>query len=456
MSTNPAAEPPAAFYRAILESISDGVFTVDKDWRITWFNAAAERITGIPRREAMGRFCHEVFRSSMCETHCALRETLESGQPVVQRSGFIVDAEGRRIPVSVTTAVLRDRDGRVCGGAETFRDLSELDGLRNELQHRFRMGDMIGRSKAMRKVMDILPAVADSASTVLILGETGTGKEVAARTIHHLGPRKNGPFVALNCAALPDTLLEAELFGYRAGAFTGAAKDRSGKVAAAEGGTLFLDEIGDLSAAVQVKLLRLLQDHTYEPLGDHRPRKADVRIIAATHRNLEQAVEQGRFRSDLYYRIHVVPVQIPPLRERREDIPLLTEWFVRRFNHTQGRHLQGVHPDAQALLMGYHWPGNVRELENTVERAFVLCRQGMILPEHLPGEIRPHEPIRSGLGQTITHTRRSVEAATIRACLEQHNWNRGAAAAELGIHRSTLFRKMRKLGIHKERANKAE
>lgn len=454
--TNRAAEPPAAFYRAILESISDGVFTVDKDWRITWFNAAAERITGTPRREAMGRFCHEVFRSSLCEGHCALRETLESGQPVVQRSGFIVNAEGRRIPVTVTTAVLRDRNGRVRGGAETFRDLSELDGLRSELEHRFRMGDMIGRSNAMRKVMDILPAVADSASTVLILGETGTGKEVTARAIHNLGPRKNGPFVAINCAALPDTLLEAELFGYRAGAFTGAARDRSGKVAAAEGGTLFLDEIGDLSAAVQVKLLRLLQDHTYEPLGDHRTRKADVRIIAATHRDLEVEVAEGRFRSDLYYRIHVVPVHIPPLRERREDIPLLAEWFVRRFNHIQGRHIQGLHPDAISMLMEYHWPGNVRELENAIERAFVLCRQGMIMPAHLPVEIGPKKVVGAGSGQTITHTRRSVEAATIRACLEKHDWNRGAAAAELGIHRSTLFRKMRNLGIQKERAEKSK
>ncbi|HDP94696.1 MAG TPA: PAS domain S-box protein [Candidatus Aminicenantes bacterium] len=445
------AEPPAAFYRAILESISDGVFTVDRKWRITWFNAAAERITGIPRLEATGRFCHEVFRSSLCEDYCALRETLETGNPVVQRSGFIVNADGRRIPVTVTTAVLRDRNGRVRGGAETFRDLSELDGLRRQLENHFRFGDMIGRSNAMRKVMEILPAVADSVSTVLILGETGSGKEVAARAIHNLGPRKNGPFVALNCAALPDTLLEAELFGYRAGAFTGAARDRTGRIAVAEKGTLFLDEIGDLSAGVQVKLLRLLQDHTYEPLGDHRTRKADVRIIAATHRDLENAVEEGRFRSDLYYRIHVVPIHIPPLRERREDIPLLAEWFVRRFNHMQGRHIQGVHPDAMVLLMGYHWPGNVRELENAIERAYVLCRQGMILSEHLPAEIRSRDPVAVGSGQTIIHTRRSVEAATIRTSLEKHNWNRGAAAAELGIHRSTLFRKMRALGIRDEK-----
>jgi len=445
-----AAEPRAAFYRAILESISDGVFTVDKQWRITWFNAAAERITGIPRDEAVGRLCHEVFRSSLCETQCALRETLQSGKPVVQRAGFIVNAEGRRIPVTVTTSVLRDRNGLVQGGAETFRDLSELDGLRSELENRFRMGDMIGRSNAMRKVMEVLPAVADAAATVLILGETGSGKEVAARAIHDLGPRRNGPFVALNCAALPDTLLEAELFGYRAGAFTGAVKDRPGKVASAEGGTLFLDEIGDLSAAVQVKLLRLLQDRTYEPLGEHRTRKADVRVIAATHRDLEKAVEEGRFRSDLYYRIHVVPLQIPPLRERREDIPLLAEWFVRRFNHVQGRHIQGLHPDALVLLTGYHWPGNVRELENAIERAFVLCRQGLIMPEHLPNEIHPRERVDTEPGGSMAHTRRSVEAAAIRACLEKYEWNRGEAARELGVHRATLYRKMRELGIKRE------
>lgn len=447
----PAPEPPAAFYRAILESISDGVFTVDPEWRITWFNAAAERITGIPRAEAMGRFCHEVFRSSLCEGHCALRETLESGRPVVQRSGFIVNAEGIRIPVTVTTAVLRDATGKIQGGAETFRDLSELDGLRRELQGRFRMGDMIGRSASMRKVMDLLPAVAESASTVLILGETGTGKEVAARTIHGLGPRRDGPFVAINCAALPDTLLEAELFGYRAGAFTGAVRDRKGKVSAAEGGTLFLDEIGDLTASVQVKLLRLLQDRTYEPLGETRTRRADVRIIAATNRELEKEVERGSFRSDLYYRINVVPVTMPPLRERREDIPLLAKWFVSRFNHVQGRHVQGFHPRAMARMMAYDWPGNVRELENAVERAFVLCREGLIMPEQLAGELTMGNDLTAEPGQPIAQARRGMEAAAIRACLEKHDWNRGAAARELGIHRTTLFRKMRNLKIERDR-----
>ena len=451
-----SAEPAAAFYRTILESISDGVFTVDGDWRITWFNAAAERITGIPRQEAIGRFCHEVFRSSLCERHCALRETLESGRPVVQRSGYIVNAEGRSIPVTVTTAVLRDQQGKVQGGAELFRDLSELDGLRSELAGRYRMGDMIGRSPAMRRVMELLPAVAESASTVLIRGETGTGKEVAARAIHNLGPRRTGPFVPLNCAALPDTLLEAELFGYRAGAFTGAVKDRPGKVAAAEGGTLFLDEVGDLTAAVQVKLLRLLQDHAYEPLGDHRTRRADVRIIAATHIDLEKAMAEGRFRSDLYYRIHVVPLRMPALRERREDVPLLVEWFVRRFNQIQARHVQGVHPEAMSMLMTYHWPGNVRELENVVERAFVLCREGLIMARHLPGEVRRVGSVDAGPGQPIVQTRRGVEAAAIRACLEKHDWNRGVAARELGIHRSTLFRKMRAMGIRQGKGERKE
>ena len=452
-------DPPPAFFRAILESISDGVFTVDREWRITWFNSAAERITGIQRSEALGRFCHEVFRSSMCEVECALRETLKTGEPVAQRSGFIVNARGNRIPVTVSTAVLRDENGEVVGGAETFRDLSEVDGLRRELEGRFRLGDMIGGSHAMREVMGMLPAVAASVSTVLLLGETGTGKEVAARAIHDLSPRGDKPFVAINCAALPDSLLESELFGYRAGAFTGAVHDRSGRVAAAEGGTLFLDEIGDLSPVVQVKLLRLLQDHTYEPLGDNRTRKADVRVIAATHRDLEKAVAENEFRSDLYYRINVVPIRIPPLRERREDIHLLAEHFVSHFNRIQSRGIQGIRGDALSRLMIHDWPGNVRELENVIERAFVLCDTEEIELFHLPKSIRGEGTDRGGTGSAIADVRRGVEADTIRDCLERHQWNRGKAADALGIHRTTLFRKMRALGIRmdeSERENDAE
>jgi PAS domain S-box-containing protein len=431
---------------AILESISDGVFTVDLEWRIASFNRAAERITGIPRREAIGRRCSDVFCSSMCETDCALRRTLETGQPVIGRSGYIVDAQGNRTPISVSTAVLRDAKGRVAGGAETFRDLSEVEILREELAGRCRLGDMVSHSPLMRRVFDVLPAIAASPSTVLLRGETGTGKELVARTIHALSPRRAAPFVAVNCAALPDTLLESELFGYRAGAFTGAARDKPGRFALAGRGTLFLDEIGEVSPAMQVKLLRVLQERVYEPLGATRSETSAARIIVATNLDLVERMRHGAFREDLYYRVNVVRVELPPLRRRKEDIPLLADQFIQRFNRTQGRDVGGITVEALSLLMGHSWPGNVRELENVIERSFVLCRDGLIDIEHLPEELtaaftrRPARP-------NMRAARDLLEAQAIRSALKRNGYNRVAAARELGVHKSTLFRKLKRLGI---------
>jgi PAS domain S-box-containing protein len=431
---------------AILESISDGVFTVDGEWRITSFNRAAEEITGISRGDAIGKPCAEVFRASMCEAECALRRTLKTGKPVIGRSCYIVDADGKKIPISVSTAVLRDASGRVIGGAETFRDLSELESLRNELEGRSRIGDLASHSPLMRKVFEVLPAIAASPSTVLLLGETGTGKELVARTIHSLSPRRDKPFVAVNCGALPDTLLESELFGYKAGAFTGAVKDKPGRFALAAGGTLFLDEIGEVSQALQVRLLRVLQDRTYEPLGATRSETADVRVIVATNRDLAARVREGLFREDLYYRVNVVRVELPPLRRRKEDIPLLAAQFIERFNRLQGKAIAGISPEALSLLMAHSWPGNVRELENVVERAFILCPKGQIGIEHLPEELTAHAgtAIPSG-GSRSAHELLDIQS--IRAALARNDGNRLAAAKELGVHKTTLFRKIKKLGI---------
>ena len=439
-------EPSATPTETILESISDGVFTVDLDWRITSFNRAAEEITGIGRAEALGRPCSEVFRSSMCEVDCALRHTLSTGKPVINKSCFIVDGEGKRIPISVSTAVLRDSNNRIIGGAETFRDLSEIEGLRKELEGRFQIGDLVSRSQSMRQVFEIVPAAAASSTTVLLQGETGTGKELLARAIHDLSPRKDQPFIAVNCGAFPDTLLESELFGYKAGAFTGAAKDKPGRFALARGGTLFLDEIGEVSSALQVRLLRVLQERVYEPLGSIRSEKTDARIIAATNRNLAAEVKKGNFREDLFYRINVIRIDLPPLKRRKEDIPLMVDHFVSRFNRIQQKRLSGVTPEVMALLMAHDWPGNVRELENVIERAFVLCSEGRIKPSHLPEEFTARS---SGFDsrENIKSARHLVEAQAIREALKRNGNNRLAAARELGIHKSTLFRKMKSLGI---------
>jgi PAS domain S-box-containing protein len=432
--------------KAILESISDGVFTVDRNWQITSFNRAAEEITGISRGEAIGRLCSEVFRSSMCETECALRLTLKTGKEIIGRSGYIIDAKGTRIPVSVSTAVLRDESGKVIGGAETFRDLSEIEALRQELEGRFHVGDMVSHSPLMQKVFDVLPAIAVSPSTVLILGETGTGKELVAKTIHSLSPQRKSPFVAVNCGALPDTLLESELFGYKAGAFTGAGKDKPGRFAIAKGGTLFLDEIGEISPAFQVRLLRVLQERTYEPLGATRSETTNARIIVATNKDLAEQVRNHQFREDLYYRVNVIRIELPPLRRRKEDIPLLVDQFIARFNRLQQKNIRGIVPEALSLLMAYDWPGNIRELENAIERAFILCNQGIIAIRHLPEELAARYSEHTFPSDMQT-ARELVEAQSIQNALEQTGFNRLAAARLLGIHKSTLFRKMKRLGL---------
>lgn len=413
------------------------------NWRVTSFNRAAEEITGIPRKEALGRLCSEVFKSSMCEAECALQRTLKSGKPVINKSGYIIDAEGDRIPVTVATAVLRDGDGKIIGGAETFRDLSEIAALRKELEGRFRVGDLVSHSQAMRPVLDMVPSLAASSTTVLIQGETGTGKELLAKAIHGMSPRSQKPFVAVNCGALPDTLLESELFGYKKGAFTGANQDKPGRFALAQGGTLFLDEIGEISPALQVRLLRVLQEQTYEPLGSTRSEKSSARIIVATNRTLVDMVKIGDFRQDLYYRINVISLEIPPLRKRKEDIPLLVEHFIEHFNRIQHKNVSGFTAGAYSLLMAHDWPGNVRELENVVERAFVLCRSKLIGQEHLPVELTGTSPVHVDDSRRMEAVIRGAEEQSILAAMKRNSFNRTAAARELGIHKTTLYRKIK-------------
>lgn len=423
----------------ILDSINEGVFTVDRNWRITSFNRAAERITGVSRREAVGRHCWDVFRANLCERACALRRTLETGERIVNARAEIFSSGGERIPIRISTALLEGGAGQVVGGVETFQDLRAVEQLRKELTARYTFEDIVGRASAMRRLFDLVPDIAASSSTVLIEGESGTGKELFARAIHNLSPRRKERFVAVNCAALPDTLLESELFGYKAGAFTDARRDKLGRFALADGGTIFLDEIGDVSPALQVRLLRVLQDRMIEPLGAVEPVKVDVRVIAATNRNLWELVQQGKFREDLYYRIRVIHLRLPPLRQRREDIPLLVERFIDKFNRLQDKDIAGVSEEVMARLMEYDFPGNVRELENVIEHAFVLCRGGLIEVRHLPPEFRPEQPPALPAPCNL----KAMERQMILAALERHGGNRTRAARELGIHPATLYRKLK-------------
>ena len=435
---------PARF-ETVLDSISDGVFAVDRDWRVTYFNRAAEEITGIRADKVLGRTCHSVFRTNICKDACALRYTMDTGRPVVNLAVYITDQRGERKPVSISTGVFRDADGTITGGVESFRDLSVVEGLRKAVQQQNTFGDIVSKSPRMQRIFDILPTIAVSDSTVLVEGDSGTGKELIARALHNHSSRREGPFVSVNCGALPDNLLESELFGYKAGAFTGARKDKPGRFALAEGGTIFLDEIGDMSPPLQVKLLRVLQEREYEPLGAVHPVKANVRVLAATNVDLEKRVRESTFREDLYYRINVLNLRLPPLRDRMEDVPLLVDHFISRLSTHQGKAVDGISSMAMKVIMSHDYPGNVRELANIVEHAFVLCPSGLIHVDHLPDRVKPTRPL-----STMEYTGTSLhelEMRSILATLERNGWNRAATARELGIHKTTLFRKLKKFGI---------
>jgi len=434
--------------RVILDSIADGVFTVDKDWSITSFNRAAERITGITSKEAVGRKCFNVFHANICQTDCALRETLATGKEIIDVPVNILNHDGKLIPITISTALLKDERGNIIGGVETFRDRSAIEALKKEISRRYSLGDIVSKNHEIQSIFEILPNIAESESTVLIEGESGTGKELLARAIHNSSKRKEGPFIAINCGALPENLLESELFGYKKGAFTDAKKDKLGRFALAEKGTLFLDEVTDFSPLLQAKLLRVLQEREYEPLGATTTLKADVRIIAASNRDLSEMVRQKTFREDLFYRLNIVKIKLPPLRKRKEDIPLLVNHFIKKLNLKTGKKVIFVSDDVIRLLMSYDFPGNIRELENIVEHAFVMCRGEKMDVEHLPVEFR--ESFMSSLASRPAsfHNRfQESEEKIIKETLQKNIGRRFATAKDLGMHPSTLWRKMKRLGL---------
>ena len=434
--------------QAVLDSIAEGVFTVDRDGMVTSFNRTAEQILGCAAEDVLDRRTTDRFPAEICGTGSPLDETLHAGRVVRNRELVVTLADRKAIPLSVCAGPFRDEHGATLGAVCTFRDLREIERIAEERRRRTPFLGIIGKHPRMREIFDMVEMIKDSDSTVLLQGESGTGKGLFARALHGLSPRERQPFVKVSCAALPETLLESELFGHEKGAFTGAIRERKGRFELADKGTIFLDEIGDVSPTVQVKLLRVLQEQQFERLGGNETIQVDVRVIAATHRDLPRLMRDGKFREDLYYRLNVIPIHLPALRERRADIPLLVEFLLERLAAKGKGKVLSVSPRAMSVLMDHDWPGNVRELENALEHAMVCSRAGVIEPEALPGSmvagqqghLKDHKRSRASLPAT------SEKDLLLRA-LDASRWNRGLAAARLGMDRTTLWRKMRRWDI---------
>ncbi len=415
---------------------------IDRNFWIIGFNEAAARITGYRKEEALNSRCFEVCAGRYCKEDCDVTALFTTGRPCEEFETTIRTKDGRTRIVRVHTVALRDGTGAITGALRILRDVTEIRELERRLREPERFGRLVGKSRAMQQVYRLIELLRDSTATVLIHGETGTGKELVAEAIHFNSPRAGGPLIKVNCAALPDPLVEDELFGHVRGAFTDAVSDKPGRIELANGGTLFLDEVGDLGPSAQAKLLRVLETGEFERLGDPRTRRVQVRIIAATNKDLRAAVAEHRFREDLFFRLNVVPIFLPPLRERLEDLPLLAEHFLERVRRTTGRDLRLGH-DALRAMMRYRWPGNVRELKNALEYAAIVCEGTTIHATDLPAGI--HESSSEGLLPAEV----TSEPVRLRAALEACNWEITRCAELLGIDRSTLWRKMKRYGIRR-------
>ena len=442
-------------YNYILENMVDGLFTVDADRIITFWNKAAEEILGFKKEEVIGRHC-DVLESPTCmgiqaQQNKGVCPLFTTGR-VVRKRCIVTAKDGSKKYLLKNARLLRDEQDMVIGGVENIVDIShqvaqeeEIQRLKQEMKGRTCFLKIIGTHYKMQNIYDLLDLARDSHSSVLIYGESGTGKELIAHALHYSSQRAKKPFIKVNCAALAETLLESELFGHVKGAFTDAFRDRRGRFEEAHGGSIFLDEIGDLPFTVQTKLLRVIQDRVIEKVGDNRPVKTDVRIIAATNKDLQELMREGKFREDLFYRINVVPIRVPPLRERKTDIPLLVEHFMDKFSRLTGKCVARCHQDALAVFMKYDWPGNVRELENTIEYAFVTCRSDTLKLHNLPEGIIIRSPSPQ---QHATRGGDSMdEKARIVRALEMTRGNRTKAAVSLGLSRVSLWKKIKKYNI---------
>ncbi|HOK07162.1 MAG TPA: sigma 54-interacting transcriptional regulator [Syntrophales bacterium] len=431
----------------ILDSVAVGVFSVDRDMNIRFFNAQAEAITGFSKGEALGRKCYEIFRTDHCLHRCFLRMAIAEKSRIMKVRNVILSKKNREIPVEITVAVLMDGDGNVVGGVESFLDDSVRVSLEKEIHDSWRFDDIVGRDAQIRKVFDVLKIVAPTDSHILLQGETGTGKDLVARAIHNASRRRGGPFIKVNCAALPPQLLESELFGYRKGAFTDARTNKPGRFQMAAGGTIFLDEIGEMPLELQAKLLQVLDEKQFYPLGSIYPVSVDVRVITSTNRRLRKMTHDRKFRADLYYRLSVVEIEIPPLRERTTDIPLLIAHFLDEHARRNGKARPEVSMEFMKILLDYGYPGNVRELKNILEHAVILAGNQRLDVHHLPAYLM-NPPDRYGVVDAPEPAADEAgERNSLRAALQAHGWNRAETARALRVNRTTLWRRMKKHGL---------
>ena len=435
--------------KIILDNLDIGVLTVDRGGHITFFNNRAETMSGFNRGEVLGKSCTMILGEASGHDLLLFNETIADGQARGSTEGEIKTREGQAVPIRANYMALKNEDGRIVGGLATISDLSLKYQFNSEIKGRYTFYDMVGKDPAIQKIFDIVPVLASSDATILIEGPTGTGKDVLAKVIHNASIRSKKPLVKVNCAALPDNLLESEMFGYVKGAFTGADKNKPGRFQEADGGTIFLDEIGDLPLSLQAKLLRVLEDKEFYPLGSRKTTKVDVRIISATNQNLDRLVRERRFREDLFYRLNVMRLDLPPLKDRKGDIPLLISHILKRLSATRDTMVEKFSNDAMEILLNYNYPGNVRELENIIEHALIVCQDKIIERNHLPLSLQgglastPVVEEKQSFDQKIE----SSEKAIILDMLQKYNWNKGKAASALHINRTTLWRKMKKYSI---------
>jgi PAS domain S-box-containing protein len=446
---------------AILDTINDGVVTIDFNMRITSFNRAAERITGFSTKEAIGKPCMDIFCAggnidrAKCLADCTMKMAVAEGKPITRKKK-IVNKNGEVLTISSTANILYDLDGHPIGGMSTFVDITAFEKLKEECQGKnYILGNIIGKSAKMMEIYQLIDSITESRANVLIQGETGTGKGLVASAVHFSSMNRKGPFVHVNCASLPENLLESELFGHVRGSFTGAVSDHQGRLELAQGGTLFLDEIGELSPAMQAKLLKVVEEKQFERVGGSKTIMADVRIISASNKELEKAIKNNTFREDLYYRLNVIPIHVPPLRDRIEDIPFLIEHFIEKLNTNTRKNIQRVSPDVLDFFLKYSWPGNVRELENVLEYSFLHCKENYIDTPHLPPGCRlfieqpadgpETHPLPSS---SYEDSSKPIDLNGLLKTLEVCRWNKIETARQLQVSRTTLWRMMKKYGLY--------